>query len=129
MPKSPRRFHLSLASIITVGALLPLSVAFAADFPVGTFVAGSHLSIVFAGNGQFHVTQDKATQVSGTYTVKGDQVELTDKKGPWACNKEGMQSGTYKWQYVNSTLSFSKVSDSCEARVGSLARTEWKHAK
>ena len=129
MPRHPRTLPTSLALKLAIGALLPLSVALAADFPVGSYAAGQDVSMVFTRDGQFHVMQDKATKVSGTYTVKGDHVELTDKEGPWACNKEGLRSGTYQWHFANSTLSFSKVSDSCDVRVGSLTRSVWKQTK
>ncbi len=125
MSKNHRSFYISA---VVIGALLPLTPALAADFPIGSYAAGPHVSIVFASDGHFHVIQDKAMQVSGTYTVKGEKVELTDEKGPWACNKEGLQTGTYTWKYDNSVLSFSKVDDSCEDRVGSLTRSVWKQA-
>ena len=114
---------------IAIGALFPLTSALAADFPVGSYAAGPHVSIVFAENGQFHVTQDKTMEVSGTYTVSGEKLELTDKEGPWACTKDGTQAGTYTWKYENSVLSFGKVSDRCEDRVGSLTRSTWKRRK
>lgn len=117
---------LRIVPAIALGALLPLTSAFAADFPVGSYAAGPHVSIVFSQDGQFHVTQDKTMEVSGTYTVTGEKVELTDKDGPWACTKDGTQTGTYTWKYEKSMLSFGKVSDRCEDRVGSLTRSTWK---
>ena len=106
-----------------------LSLVFAADktFPTGTYIAeGQKVTIVFDDKGQFHVNQSEVTQVSGQYSTKGSQLEITDAQGPWACTKAGEQSGTYAWKYADSALTFSKVKDPCEDRVHSLTQVKWK---
>lgn len=65
----------------------------------------------------------KSTQVVGKYTVKGDQLELTDTGGPWACTKEGEQTGIYSWKYARSVLTLTKVTDLCTDRAGTLTPT------
>jgi hypothetical protein len=108
---------------------LPMSAAFAADFSVGTYTAGAKMSVTFDGKGQFRIYEGKRLQVSGQYTVKADQFEFTDKKGPWACTTSSEQTGTYTWKYENSLLTFTKVADLCAGRVGSLAKTSWKWSR
>ena len=75
------------------------------------------------------VETTKTTQVTGHYTVKGNQLELTDKEGPWACTKAGEQTGTYTWKYANSALTFTKIADHCQDRVGTLVTAPWQQPK
>jgi hypothetical protein len=115
------------AAALTCSALT-LSLAFAAEkpFPVGTYAAeGQKLTIVFDDKGEFRVTQGEALQVSGRYAAKGAQLQITDRQGPWACTKAGEQSGTYRWTFENSVLTFTKVADHCEDRVQSLTPRKW----
>jgi len=117
----------SLASLtLSAGLMLPLTDAFAADFPVGTYTAGAKTTVTFDGIGQFRVYEGKSMKVGGIYAVKADQFELTDKEGPWACTKSGELTGTYTWKFENSQLTFAKVVDLCRDRVKSLAKTSWK---
>lgn len=39
--------------------------------------------------GQFRVSKGEEVLVEGEYTVKGDQLQLTDKRGPIACTAAG----------------------------------------
>jgi hypothetical protein len=105
---------------------LPLSAAFAADFPIGTYAADAKTFVTFNGKGQFRVYEGKDMRVSGEYTVKADRFEITDKDGPWACTKSKEKSGTYMWKYENSLLTFFKVADRCVDRVASLTKSSWK---
>lgn len=115
----------SLAACLT----LALSLVFAAEksFPTGTYAAEGHkVTIAFDDKGQFRVNESEVTQVTGQYTSKGSQLEITDAQGPWACTKSGEQSGTYMWKYADSALTFSKVKDLCQDRVSSLTQVKWK---
>jgi hypothetical protein len=125
MNKYTSMFH-SLRSLLMVSAFAMPLAAVAADFPAGAYVAHKSITLTFDAQGQFHVNDGKGTQVSGRYTVKGDQLELTDTEGPWACTKTGEQSGTYTWKYAGSVLTLTKVTDSCQDRVGTLAAVSWK---
>lgn len=108
-------------------ALAFISV-FAAEspFPIGTYaVEGHKVSLAFNDKAEFRVTESDVMRVVGRYTVKEGQLELTDLQGPWACTKAGQQTGTYRWKYSNSLLTFSKVADLCEDRVQSLTAVNW----
>ena len=122
-PRFPRSFgQLALATSLAI-AFLP---AFAADFPVGTYLAdGSKTSVKFE-KGEFAVEDAQKTVVTGKYTVKANQIQITDKDGPWACTKDGEQTGTYRWKYEDSVLTFEKVTDACKDRVGSMVAVKWK---
>ena len=124
MPKHST--YLRTLARVTAGLIIPLSAAFAAGFPAGVYTAHQSVTLTFDGKGQFQVSDGKATQVAGHYVVKGDRLELTDKEGAWACTKPGEQTGTYRWKYADSALTFTKVADHCEARVGTLANAPWK---
>lgn len=106
---------------------LALTCAVAADFPAGTYEAkGQPYTVSFDGKGQFQVHQGEKMQVAGTYSVKADEVELTDAEGPWACTKAGEKTGTYTWRYEKAVLTLSKVSDQCADRVKSLVDLAWR---
>lgn len=118
------------ASALAVCSILAISPALAADFPAGTYgVKQVPYTVSFDGHGQFHVHQGKTLEVSGTYSVKAGEVQLTDKSGPWACAKAGEETGTYAWKYENGALTFSTVADKCEARVKSLVNLSWERQK
>ncbi len=121
------RYFGSLAGMtLVMGLTLPLSPARAADFPIGSYAANASVTLTFDDKGRFRVNDGKAMQVAGRYTVKGDQLALTDEKGPWACTKPGEQTGTYTWKYDNSVLTFVKIADRCADRVASLTTAAWK---
>ncbi|SRR5579883_1380814 len=116
--------------ILRLVLALPAATAFAADspaFPQGTYGAqGAPYTVSFEEQGQFHVNKEGKLEVSGTYSVKADELKLTDSAGPWACTQAGEQSGTYKWKFENAVLTLIKVSDKCADRVNSLVSFEWK---
>ncbi|HEY8051497.1 MAG TPA: hypothetical protein VIE42_01665 [Steroidobacteraceae bacterium] len=109
---------------------LPAGAAVAGDFRTGTYEAtGTHITVSFDDKGQFHVNKGETLEVTGTYSVKTSELQLTDSLGPWACSKAGEQTGTYAWKYENAALTFSKVADKCEDRVNSLVKRAWKRQK
>jgi hypothetical protein len=121
--------HSFIASVLALSLAAALSLAFAADLPTGTYASKGNITLTLDGQGQFRVTEGKVMKVAGSYVVKGDQLQLTDKGGPWACRKSGEQSGTYTWKLDDSVLTLVKVTDPCTDRVGSLTMTSWKQAR
>jgi hypothetical protein len=114
-------------SLLAAALAMTFFPAFAADFPVGTYlVDGSKTALTFDAKGKFHVEESMKTLVAGSYTVKGSQIQFTDQEGPWACTKSGEKTGSYSWSVDNSGLSFTKVADSCADRATSLAGAKWK---
>lgn len=110
--------------------VLPAGAAFAGDFLTGTYEAtGTPITVSFDDKGQFHVNKGETLEVTGTYSVKTGELQLTDSQGPWACTKSGEQTGTYAWKYENAALTFSKVADKCEDRVNSLVKAAWRRQK
>jgi hypothetical protein len=104
----------------------------AADFPQGTYASGDgEYTIVFADKGRFRVSIKKGEEVvvEGEYTVKGEQLTLTDKSGRLACTGGGAETGTYRWKYEGDMLTFSKVEDKCGARSAALTAEPWKRKK
>ena len=126
MRAHPGHLHSFVARVMALGLATVLSLAFAADPPTGTYAAKGNITLTLDGNGQFRVSDGKGTKVAGSYTIKGDQLQLTDKDGPWACTKTEEQSGTYTWKLDDSVLTLVKVRDLCTDRVGSLTMTSWK---
>ena len=109
---------------------LPAGAAFAADFLTGTYEAkGTPITVSFDDKGQFHVNKGETLEVTGNYSVKTGELQLTDTQGPWACTTAGWQTGIYAWKYENAVLTFSKVEDKCEERVNSLVKLAWKRQK
>jgi len=101
---------------------------YASDFPQGTYTSGEY-TIVFADKGQFRVSTGEELVVEGEYTVKGEQLILTDKRGRLACLGEGMETATYGWKYEKEMLTLSKVEDSCTGRSAGLTAGPWKREK
>lgn len=97
------------------------TTAFAADPVAGTYMAGD-FTLSFNG-GHFRGSQKNQVKVEGDYKVKGQQVEFTDKSGPWAC--PATQVGTYLMESKGKTLTLKKVTDVCEGRIGSLTPQAW----
>jgi hypothetical protein len=122
-----RHFPSLGAASLLASLTIAMTAALAADFPAGSFAAnGGTVIMTFDGKGQFRVVQKDATVVAGQYTIKGEQFEITDVQGPWACTKADEKSGTYRWKLDKSELTFSKVADRCEDRVQSLTATKWQ---
>ena len=101
---------------------------YAADFPQGTYTSQEY-TIVFADKGQFRVSTGEEVVVEGEYTVKGDQLILTDKRGRLACTGEGMETATYGWKYEGEMLTLRKVEDKCPGRSSGLTAGPWKRKK
>jgi hypothetical protein len=117
-----------LATLLTasaVGLAAVSGVAIAADFPAGTYEAGN-LSVTFDKNGQYKLSQGGVFKVSGTYTVTGDEIAVTDTTGPWKCPK-GQLTGSYHWETTLTGLAFTKMADECEGRSTPMTTGTWKH--
>jgi hypothetical protein len=97
----------------------------AAEFPPGTYVS-QDLSVTFDGKGHFQLSQGGTFKVSGEYVVKGDEIDLTDKNGPWTCPK-GTRTGSYHWQTTDTGLAFTKIEDTCDGRSSPMTASAWKH--
>ncbi len=116
-----------VAAALLASLALALTPALAADFPIGSFAAnGGAVTMTFDGKGQFRVVKKDAMVVAGQYSIKGEQLEITDMQGPWACTKADEKTGTYRWTLDKSELTFSKVADRCEDRVQSLTSAKWQ---
>jgi len=90
------------------------SVAAQSDkFPVGTYESGP-FTISFKDGGVFQVTHSSGAGVTGTYKLSGDEVEVTDTGGDFAC-PDG--TGKYSWKVENEELLMSLISDKCDGRA------------
>ncbi|HKA21575.1 MAG TPA: DUF5640 domain-containing protein [Blastocatellia bacterium] len=98
----------------------------AQEFKKGTYsstAAGSKWSLKFDESGKVTVTSNGEVVVEGAYKVKGDELEVTDEKGPMACDKA--QTGKYKWKLDGKKLTLTKVSDQCDGRATGLTAQPW----
>jgi hypothetical protein len=119
----------SLGPLFTAAAVVVVmavcDVAVAADFPAGTYEA-SDIAMTFDAKGHYTLTQGGIFKVSGTYTVTGDEIDMTDKRGPWTCPK-GKRTGSYHWETTLTGLAFTKIADDCDARSTPMTTGPWKH--
>src|SRR4030095_320482 len=103
------------------------TTARAADFKTGTYsstAGGVKYSITFHDNKKHTVTRGGEVVVEGSYKVTGDELELTDEKGPIACQGD-QKTGKYKWKIEEKKLTLSKVEDGCEGRASALSGQAW----
>ncbi len=117
------------ALTLVICAVVGASIAFAAtDFPLGSYTVEGY-AIIFADEGKFRVSKGDEVLVEGEYTVKGDRLQLTDKRGVIACTGDGQETGTYGWKYEGDVLTLSKVEDKCEGRSAAMTARPWKRKK
>ena len=116
------------ALTFTIGSAFATACAFAAThFPSGTYAAeGKTFTATFDDAGHVQVRMGSVLEVEASYAFKGEQLELTDNSGPWACTKPAEKTGTYHWKYANGMLTFSTIDDKCKERAGSLVGQPWK---
>ena len=118
-------FFLRLLGSACTALFVALTVAaVASGFPVGSYISGPY-TLKFEPNGSFRVIKSGVALVEGTYRVNGDQLQITDKRGPFACTGKGLATGTYTWSVETGTLRFSKVQDNCSDRAQSFTEP-WK---
>jgi hypothetical protein len=109
------------------------------DFPLGTFVktleesdvedlvpeqllpivVGSY-SITYNSDGRFSLSfvgDGTAGGASGTFSVSGDEITVTETGILGHCVQADAPSGTYTWSFDGSALNFSVVSDDCQKRM------------
>jgi len=86
-------------------------------FPVGTYESGP-FTIAFKDGGAFEVTHSGGGGVKGTYKLSGDQAELTDLEGDFACPDA---VGKYTWKVENERLVMSLIDDKCDGRAQALS--------
>ena len=104
---------------VPVIALLVISACRAgavSKFPAGTFVTGEW-GVTFSANNTYQVTQSGRTVVEGGYTVGKDGVIFKDTGGQYACYDS---DGKYTWKIDNDSLTFVKIDDNCQGRIGVL---------
>jgi hypothetical protein len=70
-------------------------------------------------NGKYTVKLGKKSEVTGSYTIKGNKLKLTDTSGPAKCPG----TGTYKFKISGNRATLTKVKDAkaCVGREDVLA--------
>ena len=111
----------ALTTLTTLGGF-----AFAAnDFPGGSYTSGPY-TLEFKPDKSFRMLKSGYALVEGEYSVTGGQIQLTDKRGPFACSGPGQATGTYSWNIEKRMLSLHKIEDKCADRSSSFAGPPWK---
>jgi len=88
----------------------------ASKFPAGTFTTGEW-AVTFSANKTYQVTQSGKAVVEGGYTLGKDGVTFKDTGGQFACYDS---DGRYSWKIDDDTLTFVKIDDNCQGRIGVL---------
>lgn len=97
-------------------ALSAAGLSAADKLPTGTFVSGDW-AVTFSPDKTYHVTQNGDVVVEGTYSVAHNQAVFKDTQGRYACSAS---DGKYTWKLEANALTFVKVEDDCNGRVGVL---------
>jgi|SRR5215813_2391832 len=114
----------SLGCIIVL--LILATVVRAEGFKKGTYsiTAGDvKWSLKYDDSGKVTVSRNGEVVVEATYKVKADELEVTDEKGPMACDRA--QTGKYKWKLEGKNLTLTKVTDECDGRSSALTAQPW----
>lgn len=93
-------------------------------FPIGTYETtsgGAVITMAFDSYGRYTVARDEEFAVRGSYRVSGDEIELTDLRGPRA-GMGDRQTGTYKWHIEAETLTFTLIQDVSPGRKRACAQ-------
>lgn len=91
-------------------------------FPTGAYGSGE-FTITFYDDGSHSVSANNEVVVKGSYTVREDQIVLTDKEGRYSCGEA--KPGKYRWKAEGKTLKFEKLEDDCEGRASALSGQSW----
>src|SRR5258706_12778566 len=118
---NPRRFLAAGSATLLCAFAVARPVA-GQQFKRGSYTTafnGMGLEVEFADSGKVTVKANDAVVVTGTYVIKGDEIELRDRSGPLACAAD--QLGQYKWKLEDKTLTLVLIADACEGRTQSIA--------
>ena len=119
------RLYLLIGAIAFMAAALLTGVATAAsNLPSGSYSSGPY-TLEISRDGSFKVVKSGYALVEGEYSVSGQQIRLTDRKGPFACIGPEQATGTYNWKLERGELLLRKVEDKCSDRSASFA-VPWK---
>ena len=97
------------------------------DMPAGMrkALAGTWEVILLASN-RFQILLGDKPMVEGRFTASGDEIVLTDEKGPISCSiTPGNETGKYKWTLDAGKLTFTTTGDKCDGRELILTLHAW----
>jgi len=92
--------------------------------PQGTYqreMAGSTWSLEFGEEGAVRLSRDNQVVVLSNAVIEGNQITFTDKAGPLSVEN----AGVYQFAIDGNGLTFQKVDDAANGRVGVLTGGAW----
>lgn len=95
---------------------LPALAGETGGIPVGSYQSGP-FTVTIQEDGTYRVVHANGGAITGTYKVAGNQIEVTDQGGDFACF-DG--AGKYSWKVEGDKLFFSVVEDPCNGRNRTL---------
>jgi hypothetical protein len=114
-----------LGSVLALCAVALASVALSGTYStsIGKSAAGvtGTWTVTFKSP-KYTITDNGSTVVTGTYTLSGNKITVTDKSGKDACPGKGV----YQYTAVSRSLTFKRISDpsaKCAGRRAVLAAT------
>lgn len=119
-----KRQHIAITVTILAATGLVGGCSSEVAFPKGTYETTAEvneqgkMTVIFGDDGIHTLMQRGALIESGTYTVSGDQITMTD---PLCKNLSGSQeTATYTWTWENSVLAMTTTDDACPGRTETL---------
>jgi hypothetical protein len=93
--------------------------------PAGSGIPAASMAgewtITFGADHTYSVRHNNAEHVTGTFTLKGDELELNDTAGDYACKGGDAPQGIYRVRIDGPTVTFTKLKDEeCPGRVATM---------
>ena len=119
--------HRRFASILTLLSIVAVTAAAQAlKFPTGV-IKGSDgtntIALDFDTTGVITAYVNDQAFSNGSYEAKGDTIKFGTVNGPegYSC----ATGGTYLWKFAENRMTFTRVTDDCEMRAGTLTSITW----
>lgn len=115
-----------VCAVIMIISFIVTASSQTSEFKKGTYTAtayGATWAIKYDDN-KVSLARNGEIFIEGVYKVTGNEIEVTDERGPMAC-RDDQKTGKYTWKLEGKSLTFQKVKDECAGRANALTSIPW----